>query len=137
MLTLYIIRGLPGSGKSTLGEILARHGGDIPGNCYAADDYFMVGDEYQFDPSKLGQAHTQCQEQVRASLEAGRTCAVANTFSRHWEFQPYVEMAKELGVRYFLIDLFDNNTPIEELYKRNTHGVPKHVYLSMAERWEK
>jgi hypothetical protein len=53
-----------------------------------------------------------------------------------WEFEPYIEMAKELGVRYFVISLFDNDTPIETLFERNVHGVPRHVFKSMYDRWE-
>lgn len=156
-ITLYIIRGLPGTGKSTLGETLA------PGHFFAADDYFYDDQgNYNFDPTKLGEAHAQCQGNVRDALIlgakradqnrqislkwnwserrirlVGTRVAVCNTFSQRWEFEPYIKMANEFGARYFLIDLFDNNTPIEALHKRNTHGVPMHVYDSMLNRWEK
>lgn len=143
MITLYIIRGLPGTGKSTLGKTLA---GSFS---FAADDYFMEGDEYKFDPSKLKQAHEQCQSHVRQALEllvhargllptldGGSHVAVCNTFSKEWEWRPYAEMAKELGVRYYVINLFDNDTPLETLFERNVHGVPRHVFKSMYDRWE-
>jgi adenylylsulfate kinase-like enzyme len=141
MVTLFIIRGLPGSGKSTLGEILA---GKLS---FAADDYFMEGDEYKFDPSKLSLAHAQCLRRVRETLELGRAgvmakhedgvrVAVCNTFSKEWEWRPYVEMAKELGVRYYVLNLFDNDTSLETLFERNVHGVPRRVFTAMYDRWE-
>lgn len=136
MANFYIIRGLPGTGKTTLGITLAG-----PAMTFAADDYFY--DEngvYNFDPSQLGNAHAQCQQRVRETLEqAGDVrVAVCNTFSCRWEFQPYLDMAKEIGgIRVFLIDLFDNETPIEELFERNVHGVPRHVFTSMYDRWER
>jgi tRNA uridine 5-carbamoylmethylation protein Kti12 len=141
MVTLYIIRGLPGTGKSTLGRILA------PEMSFAADDYFTVDGKYRFDPSKLLEAHGQCRSNVREALLEGQYAvaigialnfevAVCNTFTCRWEFEPYIEMAKELGVRYFVISLFDNDTPIETLFERNVHGVPRHVFKSMYDRWE-
>ena len=145
MITLYIIRGLPGTGKSTLGKTLA------PDASFAADDYFMVDGEYKFDPSKLGEAHAQCQANVRKALEEKKatveskasvrwrthqSVSVCNTFSKEWEWRPYAEMAKELGVRYYVINLFDNDTPLDELFERNIHGVPRHVFKVMYDRWE-
>ena len=145
MANFYIIRGLPGTGKTTLGNTLAG-----PEATFAADDYFY--DEngvYNFDPSQLGKAHAQCQLNVKNALVNGKSAiengiiesfsvAVANTFSCRWEFQPYLDMAKEIGgIRVFLIDLFDNETPIEELFERNVHGVPRHVFANMYDRWER
>ena len=140
MITLYIIRGLPGTGKSTLGKTLA------PDASFAADDYFMEGDEYKFDPTKLRVAHAQCQVNVREALLDGQAAvasgvpnfqvAVCNTFSKEWEWRPYAEMAKELGIRYYVINLFDNDTPLDELFERNVHDVPRHVFKTMYDRWE-
>jgi len=132
MTTLYIIRGLPGTGKSTLGKTLSG------GQAFAADDYFMVDGEYRFDPSLLGEAHNQCARNVKNALTEGRwTVAVCNTFSRRWEYEPYINMAKRVGARFYLIDLFDGATPLEELFERNQHGVPRHVFEDMHDRWEK
>lgn len=132
MLNLYIIRGLPGTGKSTLGETLAGK------QSFAADDYFMVDGEYKFDPSKLGEAHNQCARNVKnALLEGEAAVAVCNTFSCRWEYAYYIAMAKKVGARFYLIDLFDGATPIEELFARNAHGVPRHVFDNMYRRWER
>lgn len=132
MLALFIIRGLPGTGKSTLARILA------PDANFAADDFFYDADGvYNFDPSKLGEAHNQCARNVKNALLAGTSVAVANTFSRRWEYEPYINMAKKFGVRYYVIDLFDNDTPIDALFERNLHGVPRHVFKNMYDRWER
>lgn len=141
MLTLYIIRGLPGTGKSTLARTLA------PEANFAADDYFMVDGEYRFDPSKLGEAHNQCARNVKNALLDGKAAidsgvdsfsvAVANTFSCRWEYEPYINLAEKAGARYFLIDLFDNNASLDTLFDRNVHGVPRHVFKNMYDRWER
>ena len=141
MLNLYIIRGLPGTGKSTLGKTLAGE------QSFAADDYFMVDGEYRFDPSKLGEAHNQCARNVKSALLDGEAAiksgvtsfsvAVCNTFSCRWEYEPYITMARKVGARFYLIDLFDGATPFEELFARNAHGVPRHVFDNMYNRWER
>lgn len=60
MATLVLIRGLPGSGKTTLAAGLSRVDG-LTRRC-AADDW-MLDDagHYKFDPSKLRAAHEACQ----------------------------------------------------------------------------
>jgi ABC-type proline/glycine betaine transport system ATPase subunit len=54
---LFIIRGLPGSGKSTLGRSIRGLSGGVP-DCLSADDYFVGADGvYRFSPSGLPGAH--------------------------------------------------------------------------------
>ena len=128
MFTLYIIRGLPGVGKDTLGEKLC------PDRCFSADQFFEIGGEYQFNPTKLGEAHKHCNKNVRESLKDGDT-AVANTFTQLWEYAPYIDIAKELGCRWQLISLFDHSLDLEVLLNRNIHGVPAHSLQNMYDRY--
>jgi adenylate kinase family enzyme len=59
---LIIVRGIPGSGKSTFASSLG-----IPH--YEADQYFIGADGvYRFDFSKLGEAHRQCRVSVGKAL---------------------------------------------------------------------
>ena len=57
MKMLHIIRGIPGSGKSTMARKLA------PNAAFEADAY-MVDQQgnYAFDPSRLGEVHQKCYE---------------------------------------------------------------------------
>jgi len=53
---LYIVRGIPGSGKSTIAKTLG-------GIQIESDQYFIDSNgEYKFDASKLHNAHNYCQE---------------------------------------------------------------------------
>ena len=131
MQRLFIVRGLPGSGKTTLGRELAL------GFCFAADDYFMVGTEYQFDANQLGAAHADCLARTRAALVAGTTVAVANTFTQRWEMEPYLLLAKELGVSYAVVDLYNGGMTDKSLAERTEHAVPLEAIRRMRERYER
>jgi predicted kinase len=126
---LYIIRGLPGAGKSTLAEKMAAH-------VNSADDYFMHGDEYRFDPSKLGEAHADCQRKTQRALSTGEDVAVANTFTQRWEIEPYLKLAADAGCCVCVVNVFDGGLSDDELAERNTHGVPLEAIEAMRARYE-
>lgn len=131
MQRLFLVRGLPGSGKSTLGRDLA------PGYCLAADDYFMVGKEYRFDPAQISAAHADCQTRARATLFHRATVAVANTFTARWEMEPYFAFARALSIPYVVLDLFDGGLSDAELAVRNDHNVPVETIAAMRGRYER
>lgn len=126
---LFLIRGLPGSGKSSLADSL-----DLP--TFEADAFFIHDGAYRFDPGLLPQAHAECQRQTREALEHGISCTVANTFTQRWEMQPYIEMAEELGVELTVVSLYDGGCSNVELAARNIHGVPLDAIAAMRVRWE-
>ena len=120
-----IIRGLPGSGKSTMAKELA----EITGMLHVETDmYFEKNGDYNFNPKLLPEAHAWCQEEARKALKSGKGVIVSNTFTRVWEFQPYIDMAKEFGVPCQVITAKGNF--------QNVHGVPDHAIQRMKERWE-
>lgn len=113
MKTLYIIRGVPGSGKTTLSNHLA--GED---NVCEADKYFInEHGEYNYNRFDIGKAHKFCEACVKARMKIGAyRIAVSNTFIRTWEIDPYLRLAKEFGYNVFII-VSDHNG-------KSTHGVP-------------
>ncbi len=121
---LFIIRGLPGSGKSTFAKKLVEDGNvsDI-----VEADHFMTDAEgnYKFDPKLLERCHQECQMWTKYYLDLGRDVAVANTFTRKWEILPYIKM----GYDYTIVEMTGNFKSI--------HNVPKSVIDNMAKRWEK
>lgn len=123
---LFIIRGLPGSGKSTLARTLQA---SIPGLMHIEADHFFESPQgYTFDPGKLSQAHEWCKCRVRGLLQAGRSVAVANTFSRRWEYAPYIELGEVYRAQTHLITVHGTY--------QNVHNVPDHVIERMRECWE-
>lgn len=128
---LIIMRGLPGSGKSTKAKQLGE-GGIILGS----DDFW--GPEYNFDISKLGEAHRWNQNRALDALKKGISpIVIDNTNVSFYEFRPYVEMAQSYG---YEISFQESDAPwkfdVEELTRRNTHQVPAERIQDMLDRWD-
>ncbi len=123
MAQLLLVRGLPGSGKSTYAASLANY------THVETDTYFGIGDAYKWDGALLGKAHKWCQDYVRQALIEGKNVVVSNTFTKKWEMKVYFEMAKELNIPIKVIEM-TGNWP-------NIHGVSEDHIQVMRERWEK
>jgi predicted kinase len=129
MLDLYLIRGLPGSGKSSFAEKLSVE-------ITSADDFFMKDGQYKFDPSKLTEAHQACQARTEFIMKAGNDVAVTNTFTQRWEMEPYILLAKKYKARLTVVDLYDGGLDNKQLALRNIHNVPEEGISSMRSRYE-
>lgn len=127
---LILIRGLPGSGKSTFANIIAN----AMGACHVETDMYFTHDDgsYHFDARKLTAAHAWCRDCTNTMLREGRDVIVANTFSRRWEIDPYYEIAMDIGADKVRVYEMTMNTQFESV-----HGVPAHVIRNMAQRWER
>ena len=118
---LTIIRGLPGSGKSTEAKKL---------NVFhiEADMFQMKNGKYCFDANYQRKAHELCYECVVEMLSTRSDCVVSNTFTQLWEMERYLTMAKHFGAD---IEVIRMETKYESI-----HDVPDDVYEKMRERFE-
>ena len=124
--SLILIRGLPGSGKSTFAKSLVEGR-----NLYAhveADDYFMIDGVYNFQARELPMAHRQCQHITSRLLSFGYSVVVSNTFTQKWEMETYIHMAAEFSAELFIITMNGNFGSI--------HNVPDEAIARMKNRWE-
>jgi predicted kinase len=121
---LFLLRGLPGAGKSTLAKALGARQ-------FEADMYFVnEHGEYNFNPAKIKDAHKWCQDNVAHAMSFGVPVAVSNTFTRKWEMDLYYELAEKYGYRVFSLVVENRHGGV------NTHNVPEETLKAMKERFE-
>ncbi|KAM4702490.1 NEDD4-binding protein 2-like 2 [Discoglossus pictus] len=133
---LVLLRGLPGSGKTTLARNILEQCRN--GIVFSTDDYFCQKEGYTYDVKLLGDAHIWNQNRARRAMDDGKCPVIIdNTNTQSWEMKPYVQMAMERG---YIVDFLEPDTwwkldPLE-LEKRNKHGVPREKISQMLERYE-
>ena len=126
---LYLVRGIPGSGKSTFAKNLVGE----KDYCHKEADMFFVDRDgnYNFEPSKIKDAHQWCQEEIEFVMKYNHSpVVVSNTFTQDWELQPYYELAIKHG--YYVTSIIVENRH----GGTNEHGVPDEVLTKMRERFE-
>jgi predicted kinase len=145
--TLIIMRGLPGSGKSTRAKALAA-GGEI----FSTDNFFMKGGKYVYNPALIGKAHEWNQNAAIAAMIQGVSPVVIdNTNVRRMHVEPYIQAAKKLGYeiqvaepdspwwkKHFKRDMTpeDKTNLVKELMSHGTHDVPEAAITKMIDGWE-
>src|ERR1700690_2947381 len=104
---VFIMRGLPGSGKSTLTkEIHNFYWNGIGSPLVAsADDYFMVDGEYKYDISKRGDAHKWCMQKFLENLKDVGPYFVDNTNTTIDELRKYMIVGKAYSSFVYVITL--------------------------------
>ncbi len=127
MPTLYLIRGVPGSGKSTFAKALFEQG--LVDFVFEADSYFYDGTSYRFRAENLGRAHEVCQFNARSALDRGRNVAVSNTSVSEWEVGIYETMAIECNAQFVSIILENRHG------NSSIHGVPPEKVEQMKKKF--
>jgi len=121
---LILIRGITGSGKSTYAKDC------YPRHIHLEADMFFINEdgEYRYDPHMIKYAHEWCFQTAAILLRNGKSVVVSNTFTRIWEMEKYIYVAKKVGINFNVIRM--NNE------FKNTHNVPNDVIQSMKDRFE-
>lgn len=125
MSKLLLIRGTPGSGKTTLAKTVYVPQGYVH---LEADMFFERSGEYKFDPTLLGKAHGWCQWETIKYLKEGKNVVVTNTFTRLKEIKDYVNIANGNSIELIVIHAQGNF--------KNVHGVPEDKLAAMKARWQ-
>jgi predicted kinase len=123
---LTIVRGLPGSGKSTTAKYFSE---GYDSDHYEADMFQTNEDgEYDFDPLAAQYSHGWCLSQCARSLKLKRNVIVSNTFVTMFRMWPYVKLAKHFGATVVIINC--------RQHYGDVHNVPEEVMERMTTDWQ-
>lgn len=128
----YIMRGIPGSGKSTWLQRNASPTTEVA----SADNYHLnpLTGIYEFKPANIKAAHDGCLRDFALSARAGTNdIAVSNTNIRVWELAPYVRIAEAFG---FEVRIMRMVCRPEVAITRGVHGVPTEQVWKMFTEME-
>lgn len=119
---LLLIRGLPGTGKSTMAKSVVLRGYfDIH---FEADMFHMERGKYNYYPARATAAHHWCLEAARVMLHNDKRVVVANTFVTIDSLAPFMRLGFNVAV-----------AEAKGAYT-STHNVPSEVVEQMRSRWE-
>jgi predicted kinase len=123
MKELILLRGLPGSGKSTFAEL-------IGGFRCEADMFFMEDGEYKFDINRIKEAHHWCKKECESFMVREKPkVIVSNTFTQEWEMEDYYDLAKRYGYKVTSV-IVENRHGGESI-----HSVPDATLGNMRNRF--
>jgi predicted kinase len=126
---LLLLRGLPGSGKTTLAKAI-----QLASGCpiISIDDYFTdpVTGRYFFKYQENHLAYKHCETRTRQALEQGYLLVVLHhTFTLDWEMEPYFKMASDM-------DYSIHAVTVENYHGgQNVHDIPEEHIRKMADKY--
>ena len=144
-MNVIIMRGIPGSGKSTW--IKNNH---KPGDIVCSSDHFhMIDGVYQWKPENTKKAHAHCLMkytqwvnkwwlyEAEYDTRINDTCIVDNTNLSVWEIAPYYALAEAYGATVKIVSFKLRPETARLVGGRNVHNVPEstidQMYLRMAD----
>lgn len=145
MKKVLILRGLPGSGKSTYAKSrmeaflvsseYTEHRNEGYPRIWSADDFhFNIEGVWEFNPANIGATHQACFRGFLASLQKNAPLIIVdNTNTQRFEISPYYLAAEAFG---YEVQIVAFNVSVEESLARNIHNVPEKTIIAMRGHWE-
>jgi predicted kinase len=126
--TLIILRGLPGSGKTSLADVLSEQKWPV----FSIDDYFTnpLTKKYSFDFSKNHLAYKACQDNTEEAMQKGtEKIFLHNTFTLEWEMEPYFKLAQKYEYTLHILTVENRH------HSTNKHDISQEQVRKMAEKY--
>ncbi|ELK29256.1 NEDD4-binding protein 2-like 1 [Myotis davidii] len=106
---------------------------------FSTDDFFFREDgTYEFNPDFLEEAHEWNQKRARKAMRNGISPIIIDNTNLHaWEMKPYAVMALENNYEVIFREPETRwKFNVQELARKNIHGVPREKIHRMKERYE-
>jgi len=130
MKVCFILRGVPGSGKSTYAKRLVENGGVI----HSTDHWFTIDGVYKRDVSRLAKFHDLTFTCFCKSIEQSvERVVVDNTSIRVIEFDRYRAFAEANG---YIVEVIEFRPDPSDAWRRNVHGVQLEKVVAMDTMFE-
>lgn len=128
---VFVMRGIPGVGKSTYANSLAQEN-----NCkvISIDDFFLNNGIYKFDKSCWSEAHNHCLKRFIEIIVSGEDVVVDNANTTVKGLIPYLAIASCYNASIEVITLDINYRDLVKISQRNIHSVPIEDCELMLER---
>jgi predicted kinase len=137
--TVIFLRGISGSGKTTVSNILSQMLGAENVASFSADSYFTIDGIYKFDIKKISDAHRDCVRSMEIALQSDtiRYIIMDNTHTQLWHLYNAEKVANQYDANLYYIDI---NVPDKAHFllclQRQRHNVPEEVLLYQWNSWE-
>lgn len=119
---IILVRGLPGSGKSTMAKKIVAAKKDFVH--LETDMFFEKEGIYEYDSTKIKEAHDWCVSTAKRALEEGKSVVISNTFIKIWEMKRYIDF----GFPFKIVEMKGNWT--------NIHDISQEKIEVMKIKWE-
>ncbi len=128
--SLILLRGLPGSGKTTLAKLLSENGKHP---IFSVDDYFTntITGAYDFKFNENYLAYKQCETKCEHAMLVGiEKIILHNTFTIAWEIETYFKLAKSHNYSVFVVTVENYHST------KNTHCISDEQIEKMAQKYK-
>ena len=137
---IFIVRGIPGSGKTTLAKSIAKKYNTKE---FEADHYLLNKEgKYEYDKGKLAYAHSKCITEGFRHLQKNHAVVFANTFIRKSEIEFYAKYMKEHNINAEVYIAQPNfagktlhNVPQEEIKRMEQEMISIDRAISLFEKY--
>ena len=138
----FVLRGLPGTGKDEIAKYLSQE--NIPGGVQlgpavilSTDQFFIKDGKYQFDKTKLKEAHEATWEAFKSAISSdSQVIIINNTNIKKFHYAHYVDYAQRHGYLTSVVIIPANDVSDRELATRNVHSVDQGTISKMRKEFE-